>query len=375
MNIAFYAPLKSPDSQVPSGDRLIGRMLRSALLAGGHTVEAISCFRSFDRSGDSRRQSRIEKIGRWHATRIARRLRRRRPHLWFTYHLYHKAPDWIGPAVVEDLGIPYCIAEASLSSKQADGRWARGHRATQTALAQADLVINLNPKDEAGIKPALKPAGQSIGLRPFIDGTVFRAAHGNRRFHRAQAARCLDLDTAAPWMIAVGMMRSGDKEASYRLLAEALGQVADRLWQLILVGDGPARPDIESAMGTIAGRVRYAGQRDTAGIAALMAASDILVWPAVNEALGMVFIEAAASGLPVVAANRPGIASIVTDGTTGLLVPEHDAARFASAARRLLDDPALRQQFGAAAFTKARFEHDIITQGPLLCQAVEALVR
>ena len=43
------------------------------------------------------------------------------PELWFTYHLYHKAPDWLGPRIAGALGIPYVVAEASFAPKQAGG--------------------------------------------------------------------------------------------------------------------------------------------------------------------------------------------------------------------------------------------------------------
>ncbi len=374
MKIAFYAPLKSPDSPVPSGDRLIGRMLRSALAAGGHSIEVVSTFRSFDRTGDARRQLRLARVAGWHADRIARRLRRQRPDLWFTYHLYHKAPDWIGPRVTHDIGIPYCIAEASLSASQETGRWAGGHSAARAALAHADLLINLNPKDAPGTLPHLKRTGRSITLRPFIDGVIFREAHLNREQHRFEIAYNHGLDATVPWLLAVGMMRPGDKCQSYELLANALAQLLDRPWRLIIIGDGAARPEIEAAMSSLVGRAHFAGLRDMTSVAAYLAASDLFVWPAINEALGMVFIEAAASGLPVVAADRPGIASIVDHGGTGILVAEHDADQFAQAVSRLLDDHELRNRMGNAALTKARAHHDITTQGPLLCRALEALV-
>ncbi len=379
MNIAFYAPLKSPDATAPSGDRLIGQMLLQALKAGGHSVEIVSRLRSFESAGDRERQMRLQRIGLWTAKRIARRLDERgaseRSDLWLTYHLYHKAPDWLGGPVSRALGIPYCIAEASSSPKQASGRWAAGHKAVTAALAAADLVVNLNPKDEPGIKPLLKPSGRSVALRPFIDGAAFRAAHANRKRHRAQIARDLGLDAAVSWLIAVGMMRPGDKARSYALLGDALGQLAARPWQLIVIGEGAARPEIAARMAAFGKRVHFTGEQERKAIAEFMAASDLFVWPAINEALGMVFIEAAAAGLPAVGADRPGVASIVDHSVTGLRVPEHDATRFANAVATLLDDPEQCTRMGGAAFAKALAQHDIATQGPLLCQALEALVR
>src|SRR5258708_24281091 len=65
-----------------------------------------------------------------------------RPELWFTYHLYYKAPDWLGPAVSEALGIPYVIAEASYAPKRAHGPWAFGHEGSAAAIRKAALVLD-----------------------------------------------------------------------------------------------------------------------------------------------------------------------------------------------------------------------------------------
>ena len=114
MRVAFYAPLKAPDHPVPSGDRAIARLLLAALERAGATrgweVDVASRLRSFDGAGDADRQARLREIGARIADRLLHRYREapagRRPDLWFTYHLYHKAPDWIGPVVSERLGIP-----------------------------------------------------------------------------------------------------------------------------------------------------------------------------------------------------------------------------------------------------------------------------
>src|SRR5215469_833477 len=114
MRIAFYAPLKSPDHPVPSGDRRIAQLLLAALRIAGHAPLAAARLRSWDGSGDAFRQARIAALGRQCAERIVRRARaapETAPEAWFTYHLYHKAPDWLGPDVATALGIPYIIAE------------------------------------------------------------------------------------------------------------------------------------------------------------------------------------------------------------------------------------------------------------------------
>ena len=191
MKVAFYAPLKAPDSSTPSGDRLIGRMLWSALEAGGHEVRLASKLRSFDRLGHTERQQRLARIGHWTAQRICRHyeVEGHRPDLWLTYHLYHKAPDWLGHLVTRTLGIPYCVAEASSSAHQANGAWTIGHRAVADALAVAQLVVSINPKDEPGIRPLIGPNTKQVLVQPFIDGAFLQAARANRQDHRSELGR------------------------------------------------------------------------------------------------------------------------------------------------------------------------------------------
>jgi glycosyltransferase involved in cell wall biosynthesis len=71
----------------------------------------------------------------------------------------------------------------------------------------------------------------------------------------------------------------------------------------------------------------------------------------------MALVEAQAAGLPAVAGNRPGIAAVIDDGTTGLLTPVGDADAFARALASLIDVPARRAAMAAAAaHTAQRFD-------------------
>ena len=65
------------------------------------------------------------------------------------------------------------------------------------------------------------------------------------------------------------------------------------------------------------------------------------------EGLGLVFLEAMACSVPVIASRAGGTPEIVTDGGNGLLIERNDEAELARAMRRLLDDPALRGRLGA----------------------------
>lgn len=369
MRVGFYAPLKPPDHPVPSGDRLVARLLIEALRLAGHEVQVMSRFRSRDGAGDPIRQARLAAL----APRLAQRAARAvpAPDLWFTYHLYHKAPDLIGPAVADRLGIPYVVAEASYAPKQADGPWAAGHAAVAAALARADAVIGLNPADAACVLPQLADRARHHDLPPFLDTGPFAAARAVRERTRAALAEAHDLDPSEPWLIAVAMMRPGDKLASYRLLGDALGRLMDRRWRLLVIGDGEARSAVASALAPLGRRVAWAGALAPDAVAMPLAAADLLVWPALREAFGMALLEAQAAGVPVVAGRIGGVPSIVADGETGLLTPEEDAVGFAHAVATLLDDPARRVAMGRAAVDYVERRHGL----PAAAQALDRILR
>ena len=279
MRIAFYAPLKSPLHPVPSGDRLLARVFVAALERAGHEVSLAARLRAYDLTGDERRQRRIARLGEALANRLIDRWRRdpdHAPDLWFSYHVYHKAPDWIGPAVSAALDIPYVIAEASVARKQQDGRWREGHAAAVAAIRQADDVICINPTDVPGVASVRRETRAAVQLPPFFDVDAFMAA--------SSASPIADhLPRDSPRLIAIAMMRHGNKLASYRALAAALSLVEHRRWHLVVVGDGDARDDVHAAFASFApGRVHFAGTQPRAAIAGLLGTCDLFAWPAID---------------------------------------------------------------------------------------------
>jgi glycosyltransferase involved in cell wall biosynthesis len=355
LRIAFYAPLKPPDHPVASGDRAMARALIAALRTAGHEVALASHFRSYD-SGHAGRQVRLRDIGQWLANRLIGRTEVR-PDLWFTYHLYHKAPDWLGPAVTARLGIPYVLAEASFAPKQAGGIWDIGHRAAEAAIRRADRIFQLNPVDAECVLPLLDDPERLVLLRPFLETKTFRKP--GRDESRAEIARRFALDPAEPWLVTVAMMRDDQKLQSYRVLAKALTKLTDRPWRLIVAGDGPAEPKVRAAFARLGERIRWAGVLEPDILRQVYRAADLYAWPAVKEAWGMAFLEAQAGGLPVVAGRSGGVPAIVAHGRSGLLVPEGDADGLAGAVRDLLSDDERRAHMGHAAMQIAERDHDI----------------
>jgi hypothetical protein len=375
MRIAFYAPLKPPDHPVPSGDRRVGREFMRALAQSGHDVELASRFRSWEGAGESTRQERLERLGASVAAELIAgygAAPASRPQLWFTYHLYHKAPDWIGPRVADRLRIPYVVAEASSAAKQSAGPWATGHRAVAAALGRADTAIQLNIDDQEGVLPLLKSPARLASFLPFLDTAPYAAAQPERE----ALAETFKLVPGQPWLLAVAMMRPGAKLESYRVLAAALSRLLDLDWQLMIVGDGPARLEVEAAFKALPPeRVRILGALPSDRLPAIYASADLYVWPAIHEAYGMAFLEAQAAGLPVVAGRERGVPSVMREGKTGLLAAAGDPVSFAAAVRLLLTNEPRRQAMSREARRIIRTEHDIQAVARRLDMLVERLVR
>ncbi|MEH6446322.1 MAG: hypothetical protein V7784_20700, partial [Oceanospirillaceae bacterium] len=248
-DIAFYAPLKSPLHPIPSGDRKIARLFMTALQNAGFTVQLASQLRSFDKHGDSYRQHRMIALAKHEAQRIMRRWRKHHfhPKAWFSYHLYYKAPDLIGPIICQALNIPYLVAEASWAAKRAQGPWSLYHQHIDNALQQAAKVICINPVDKIALTAyyANEAINRIASLAAFIDDRPQSTQHVTRQ----QLADEFALDIDKPWLISIAMMRSGDKFASYKLLSEVMHKL-QLPFQLLIVGDGEMRPQVNALFAT-----------------------------------------------------------------------------------------------------------------------------
>ncbi|MEZ5079829.1 MAG: glycosyltransferase family 4 protein [Thermoleophilia bacterium] len=140
--------------------------------------------------------------------------------------------------------------------------------------------------------------------------------------------------------------------------------------RLVIVGDGPLRPMVERLVPahlrehvTFAGRVNQLRPR-------YLASAAVLCTPCSLASFGMVLLEGMSAGLPVVASRISGFRLVMRDGVDGLMVDRADDERgFAAALARLLDDPALAAEMGAAGRSRA-----VETFGwPVVTDQLEAL--
>jgi len=123
--------------------------------------------------------------------------------------------------------------------------------------------------------------------------------------------------------------------------------------RLALVGDGPARRDLEEEF---AGKPAvFMGVLQGDELATAFASADAFVFPSTTETLGMAMIEALASGLPVLAARTGATGEVVTDGEMGLLYDPTSETSLVAAVEKLVSDDGLRARLGENA--RAAAEH------------------
>ncbi|PRD55212.1 glycosyltransferase family 4 protein [Phyllobacterium myrsinacearum] len=334
MQVAFYAPLKSPNHPTPSGDRAMARLLMSALRKAGHAVDVVSELRSFSASPAIEERQPIAAAARAEVERLTGLWQAgRKPDLWFSYHPYYKAPDLIGPVMAAALDIPYITAEASYSPRRNALGWAGTQSLVAEAVRGAAVNLCFTQRDMDGLANNI-PGAHLARLKPFIETAPFRDSSAGGTPHR---------------LVTVAMMRPGDKLRSYEMLAKALSRIVERPWTLAIAGDGPARNDVQALFAAFGDRIQWLGERNASGVAALLLEGGIYVWPGCGEAYGIAYLEAQAAGLPVVAQATAGVPEVVEDGVTGFLTREDDVPAYAAAIARLLDDKDLLKSMGANA--------------------------
>ncbi|MCC1491149.1 glycosyltransferase [Cognatishimia sp. F0-27] len=157
------------------------------------------------------------------------------------------------------------------------------------------------------------------------------------------------------------------------VLLEALHALDMPGLRVSLVGDGPDRAALEAECARLglADRVSFLGYRSQSEVAELLAEADVFVLPSFAEGVPVVLMEALASGVPVVCTRIAGVAELVEQDQSGVLVPPGDSAALAAAMQRLLADPHLRRLMGAAGQARVREAFAIQTEAARLSMLFE----
>lgn len=275
--------------------------------------------------------------------RVRERLRAAEPDLVHTHLAYS---DALGGLAARSLGIP-TVSTIHVMRWGGDAREATRERLIRTVRRRcAARVVTVS---EAARQAFLTQTGEAPERVVTVhNGVLADPAPGAGRAVRASLG-------LAPEDTVVGMLsvlRGGKGHEQALDALRALLPSHPRL-QLLIAGDGEARPALERAAADLGRAVVFAGFRDDA--MATLDAVDVLLHPSRFDAFPTALLEAMSARVPVVATAVGGIPEIVRDGETGTLIdPEAGGTEIADALAPLLDDPSLRDRLGAAG--RARYE-------------------
>ncbi|MET8158508.1 glycosyltransferase family 4 protein [Sphaerisporangium sp. NPDC005289] len=213
--------------------------------------------------------------------------------------------------------------------------------------ARADVVTYLGEYTRERLVRVV-PSGRLVRLTPGVDTGVFRPGSGG-----AGVRASLGIGER-PVVVCVSRLvpRKG-QDTLVRCWPSVLREVPDAV--LLLVGGGPSRPAIERAIGErgLAGSVVVTGSVPWSSLPAYYDAGDVFAMPCRTrlggmdvEGLGIVYLEASATGLPIVAGASGGAPDAVLPGETGLVVDGRDPAEVAAALTGLLRDPERARRMG-----------------------------
>ena len=217
----------------------------------------------------------------------------------------------------------------------------------RVVASSADLlVVSTEEEREALGRLYEVPARRTAVVVPGVDLTLFRPRP------RAAARAELGRSEQRLFVFAGRLERLKGLDLALRALADVASGGCHPAARLVVIGDDGGLAGERERLQAVAadlglgGRVEFLGPLPQRELARYYAAADACLLPSYTESFGLAALEAQACGTPVVTSRAAGIASVIDDGRTGFLVEGQD---YASAMRRLLEDPALVERMGTEA--------------------------
>jgi phosphatidylinositol alpha-1,6-mannosyltransferase len=232
----------------------------------------------------------------------------------------------------------------------------------------ADTLTYLGEYTRSRIATALTPeaAGRMVQLPPGVDEKTFHPGSGGDDV-RARLGL-----TGRPVVVCVSrLVRRKGQDTLIRALPRVLARQPETV--LLVVGGGPYEKELRRlAYDTgVAGSVRFTGSVPWSELPAHYGAGDVFAMPCRTrrggldvEGLGIVYLEASATGLPVVAGDSGGAPDAVLDGETGWVVRGDSPEETADRLLVLLDDPDLRRRMGERGreWVEERWRWDLLAE-------------
>ncbi len=277
-------------------------------------------------------------------------------------------------AIGRSLNVPYAVvlhgAEVTVP-----GRLPLSRGLLLSVLARSRLLVCAGSYPASEARRLLAPrdhdrqrAPELVEIPPGVDTERFKVLHPSER---AKARASFGLPENARVVLSVSRLV---RRKGMDVLIEASAAMRASFPDLVVAigGDGRDRERLERIARRCGAPVFFLGRVAEGDLAQLYGASDVFVmacrdrWGGLEqEGFGIVFLEAAACGVPQVAGRSGGAAEAVADGTTGFVVSEpSDPGKVASALRRLLGDDQLRARMGESARRRAQshFGYDFLSR-------------
>jgi glycosyltransferase involved in cell wall biosynthesis len=281
------------------------------------------------------------------ARELHRLLRMRRPDVLHTHTAKAGATGRVA-AVLRGRGRPTVVHtyHGHVLSGYFDSRREQVFRAAERVLARATdalVAVSEEVRDDL-VRFKVAPRDKFVVVPYGFDLEARTGAVEDRARMRAEAG--IDDSFVIGW---AGRLTAVKRPLD---LVEVLARVDGA--SLVLAGDGELRAEVERAARSrgVTERLRVLGYVDAIG--SWYRAFDAFLLTSANEGTPVVAIEALAAGVPVVATDAGGTATVVDNEETGLLVPVGDVEGLAAAVERLRDDTALRRAFGDAGRSRMR---------------------
>jgi glycosyltransferase involved in cell wall biosynthesis len=238
-----------------------------------------------------------------------------------------------------ELGIPFVVsvhgldAYATNQAKGYAGRWCK--RVSQMVYRSARQVVCISEKVREQVL---------LGGNGSVRASVVYNGADPELFAPGEAG-----EEPNPVVLSIGNLIP---IKGHEILIRAVAALRDRYpkLQCELIGEGPERRNLQQLVSQlgIEDRVHVSGRQSRRNVAEALRRCTVFALPSSYEGLGCVYLEAMASGKPVIAAREQGIGEIIRNGENGLLVGAGEVQELAEALARLLANPELRNAMGRA---------------------------
>ena len=260
---------------------------------------------------------------------------------------------WLIPSMIfAALAQPFARGPVLLGGRRSLGdvyaTKSRVRRLLATVAARRMTVIVANSRIAAGEARQIDGIGAER-IRVIPNAVLPASGHTERR---ASARAGWRFDDSQVVVGCVGNYKPGKGLLSLLTVADQLRQERPEL-RYVLVGEGPLRSDLEDGIERLALHDIVVLHGRDADARSLYGSFDIYVQASDSEGLPNVILEAAASGLPIVATAVGGTSEILTSNVDGILVAKGDVHGLASAVSELAADPGLRDRLGRAALARS----------------------